>query len=384
MLTVQRNAQLRGMETISIVGRRKVVKDVPCVKFGNLFSFWIHVALTTVLDRHGSGSIYYTKRIIKLLKAEKPDIIHLHNIHGYFINYPILFNFLSEDFYGKVVWTFHDCWPFTGHCPHFVAKNCFKWKTECNACPNKKEYPISLFVDGSRANYRNKKYYFGKVKNLVITTPSQWMADWIKQSYLGEYRIRVINNGIDLDIFKYKPQKQVIEKYCLPDKKIVLGVASVWEPRKGLNDMISIAEEVGNDCIVVVVGVHKNQIKLLPANMYGIERTENVNDLVALYSAASVFVNPSKEESFSLVTVEAMACGTPVIVLGLSAVKELVTQKCGIVLKENSVNNYIAAINTVFDSNYDREDVRSEVLKYSNQNMVDQYIKLYEELCPNE
>lgn len=377
---IQREAVKQGYEAISFVGRRKPFTDIRCEKIGNALSFWIHVAINTVFDRQGYGSYFVTKKIVKRIKQEKPDIIHLHNLHGYYINLPVLFKYLSKEFEGKIFWTFHDCWPFTGHCPHFAAAGCRKWKESCNHCPSKMEYPISFFKDASKRNYADKKRMFTSLENLTIITPSEWMANWIRESFFQDFDISVVSNGINLKTFSYKPNKEILKKYDIPsDKKMLLGVASVWDKRKGMDDFIQLSKSIGEEYRIVLVGLSKRQIQKLPANVIGIERTEDAEELAALYSMAHIFINPSVEESFSLVTVEAFACGTPVIVLDTSAVKELVTNDNGIVLHEHSVVEYVKAIKKIEKLQLTRECVAETAKKYNAEQAAQKVVSMYEE-----
>lgn len=383
MHDIQVAAKDRGYETISFVGRRKVYTDVKCEKFGNAVSFCMHVILNTLFDRQGYGSYFVTKRLLKRLREEKPDIIHLHNLHGYYLNLPLLFQYLKDEFQGEVYWTFHDCWPFTGHCPYFVAAACEKWRRGCYRCPQKNLYPISYFWDGSKRNYNQKKKLFTAVRGLIILAPSEWMAGLIKASFFYDKRVEVVRNGIDLKVFRPCREKsemnQILKKHNISvDKKILLGVASVWDKRKGLDTLEEIAKHISDEYVIVAVGLNRKQIKKLPEKMRGIERTENKEELRILYSAAEIFLNPSLEESFSLVTVEAMACGTPAIVLGTSAVRELVNERCGIVLKKNEIGEYLKAIKKIEDMDLGVEMVAEEAGKYSKDRMVGEVLGVYE------
>jgi glycosyltransferase involved in cell wall biosynthesis len=375
---IQREANRQGYDTISFVGRRKSFSDIKCEKIGNPLSFWIHVAITTVFDRQGYGSYFMTKKLVKRIKEEKPDIIHLHNLHGYYLNLPLLFDYLNNEYKGRVFWTFHDCWPITGHCPHFVAAKCYKWKTGCSKCPNKKQYPISLFVDASKRNYIDKKNMFTSLKNLTILTPSEWMADWIRDSYMGKYPIKVVNNWIDLEQFQYKPNTSVMKKYNIPEnKKILLGVANVWDKRKGLQDFISLSCNLPSEYVIVLVGLSKIQIKSMPSNIIGLRHTDNRDELVALYSLSEIFINPSLEESFSLVTVESIACGTPVIVLDTSAVKELVYDDNGQVLHGHTSEDYLKAIKVIENKKLKRDEVAKTAVKYDKDKLVARIVEIY-------
>ncbi len=378
MLAIQKRAEESGFWTLSCVGRRKVCQDLPCVRFGGFFSFWGHVIINTIFDRQGYGSYFATKRLIRRLREENPDIIHLHNLHGYYLYLPLLFRYLADEFQGKLFWTFHDCWPFTGHCAYFTAAGCDKWKEGCSQCPNKMQYPVSLLRDASSRNYQGKKAMFGKLNNLTIIVPSEWMKSLVQQSFLGQYPVEVVSNGIDLNRYQYVSDADVLQKYHISsEKKVLLGVANVWDKRKGLGDFIALADKLPEEYQIVLVGLSKLQIKKLPSKIIGIMHTDSVNELAGLYSRASVFINPSREESFSLVTIEAMACGTPVIALGTSAVKELVCNENGVVVENCMADTYLTAIREIERKQLSRENIRRTVEKYSDNNMVDKILNMY-------
>lgn len=370
---IQRKANASGWETLSIVGRRKPFSDLRCIKIGNGLSFWIHVGINTVFDRQGYGSYFATLKMIRRLRQENPDIIHLHNLHGYYINLPLLFEYLSKEFNGRIFWTFHDCWPFTGHCAYFTAADCSKWEKGCDKCPNKRIYPISLFADASQKNYSDKKRMFTGLKNLTILVPSKWMESMVRRSFFQKYPVITVNNGIDLKVFSYrKPLDELYEKYDISrEKKIILGVANIWDARKGLSDFLELANKLPVEYQIFLVGLSSGQMKKLPSNVRGIKRTEDIKELVMIYSLAHIFMNPSIEESFSMVTAEAIACGTPVIVLDTSAVKELVCQENGIVLKKHDVIDYLNAIRTLEERTLSREQISQTARKYD----VDKYAK---------
>ena len=395
MHDIQREADISGMETLSIVGRRHVYTDVPCVKYGNAVSFWIHVIWTTLTDRHGLEPVLsslFTRKMVDRIREANPDIIHLHNIHGYYLHYPTLMKYLAYEYKGKIIWTFHDLWPITGHCPHYIAVNCKKWMTGCNHCPNKKRYPVSLGLDGSRKNYEIKKELFTSLSNLTITVPSEWMASQVRQSFMGKYPVEVINNGIDTVVFdhnrlavdSYTESIRCVGKTSWSDKKILLSVASIWDERKGLKDLVALSDKLSDDYVMVIVGLSKNQISRLPKGVIGITRTENIDELVSLYSRANIFINPSLEESFSLVTVEALSSGCPCIVLDTSAVAELVNDDNGVVLHSHKPEDYLDAIKSIENRGYSRESVRATALKYDNKYMLEGYMRLYGEVLRDE
>ncbi len=337
---IQRKAILDGYKTLSIYGRRKGYKDLNCIKVGGFFSFWFHVFLTTLFDKQGSGSYFKTKKIVKILRKENPDIIHLHNIHGYYLNYKVLFKYLKTEYTGKIYWTFHDCYPFTGHCPYFTTVDCEKWKTECKHCPNKKRYPTSLIFDSSKSNYQKKKEMFTGLKNLIIITPSDWLHDLVKQSFLKEYPVVTIHNTINKQIFKPTQDKSVLKKYNIPtNKTIILGVASIWEERKGLQDFIKLSYLLDSNFQIVLVGLNEKQIKKLNKihNITGIKRTENQYELATLYTYASYFVNPTYEDNYPTVNLEAIACGTKVIAYDTGGCKEQIDKNTGFLVPRGDI-----------------------------------------------
>lgn len=292
-------------------------EDVPdkykkyAVRIGTDIDVKIHGIQSRIFDNTGFGSKRATHKFIEWVKEFDPDVIHLHNIHGYYINIELLFNYLAKA-NKRVIWTLHDCWAFTGHCPHFSYIKCDKWKTGCSKCPQKKEYPTSLLADNSKNNWIKKKALFTSVKDMTIVTPSQWLADLVKQSYLGKYPAIVIHNGIDTSVFKPTPS-DFRKKNGLEDKKILLGVASAWSDKKGLSDFIKLSEELDEKYKIVLVGLSEEQMKTLPSNIIGITRTNSTKELAEIYTAADVFLNLTYEDNYPTVNLEAQACGTPVI-----------------------------------------------------------------------
>ncbi len=303
----------QGHECKIIYGRGNVLDQYQkyAVRIGTDLGVNIHASLSRIFDRAGFYSKHATKKMIKWLKEYDPDVIHLHNIHGYYINIKELFSYLKTC-NKKIIWTLHDCWNFTGHCSHFDYIKCDKWKTGCFKCPQKKEYPKSIVFDRSRKNYQDKKDLFTGINNMTIVTPSYWLADLVKESFLKEYRIEVIHNGIDLNIFKPTPSN-FREKYHLEDKYIVLGVASIWSTKKGLDDFIQLSNMLDDRFQIVLVGLNQEQLKKIPKNILGIERTNSIKELAEIYTACDVFLNLTYEDNYPTVNLEAQACNTPVI-----------------------------------------------------------------------
>lgn len=304
------------------------------VKIGSNFGVKVNALLSRVFDNHGLNAYFATKKFLKWLENYNPDELWLHNIHGYYINYKLLFNWIKKHPDLVVKWTLHDCWAFTGHCSHFAEVGCYKWKTECFNCPQKDKYPASFVLDNSKNNFKIKKANFTGVKNMTIYTPSKWLKNLVEQSFLGEYKVEVLYNKVDKNIFKPTPGN-FREKYGLSDKKIILGVASSWTEQKGLSTFYWLANNLSNDYQVVLVGLTESQIKNLPQNIIGIERTNSGTELAEIYTTADVFVNPSKEETFGLTTVEALYCGTNAIVYKDTACEEIANMYGAVVVEQN-------------------------------------------------
>lgn len=366
------------MQCLSFYGRGPKLDDKNFIKFGSEVSFIFHVFYTFIFNKQGHFAKRQTKKLINYLEDYEPDVIHLHNIQGYYLNYPLFFKWLSN-YNGKVIWTLHDCWAFTGHCCYFTKAKCEKWITGCHQCPQKHEFPYSWFFDTSKSEYALKKQLFTSIPHMIITTPSNWVKDLTEKSFLKVYPVKVINNWVNLDIFKPCINQDVLVKFDInSNKKIILGVANLWEERKGLDVFVKLSKVLSDEYQIVMVGLNKKQIKNLPSNIIKIERTDNQNELAGLYSTAYVFLNPSIEETFSLVTLEALACNTPVIVQNTSAVHEMVAKGCGIVMNSFIIEDYVTAIQSVSKLDRNNERIRKSVLKYNKKDKIDQYMKLYD------
>lgn len=282
------------------------------VRIGTDLDVKIHGVRSRLLDDHGFASVNATRKFLAWAQEYDPDVLWLHNIHGYYINIKLLFDWIKSRPQMQVKWTLHDCWAFTGHCSYFTMAGCDKWQTGCGNCSQKKGYPSSLLLDRSRENFLKKKALFTGVKDLTIITPSQWLADLVKQSFLKEYPVEVHYNTIDTSVFKPTPS-DFRAKYGLEDKVMILGVASPWSERKGLPDFIKLLEVLDDRYAVVLVGLTEQQIKELPSRIIGITRTNNAVELAQIYTAADVFFNPTYEDNYPTVNLEAEACGTRVV-----------------------------------------------------------------------
>jgi len=371
-----------GHESFFGYGRtEKKSRSVP-IKIGDKTSILMHILNTRLFDRHGFGSKNATRLFIDQIREINPDIVHLHNIHGYYINVEILFDYLHKA--GKpVVWTLHDCWSFTGHCSYFDRFECYKWKEGCYKCPAKKLYPSSWFVDNSRKNYRNKKELFTSPDRLVIVTPSLWLFRHAEQSFLNRYPLKVINVGIDLEKFRQVDSREIRDKYDITGKHIILGVASVWSQRKGLTDFIQLRSMLDPDIEIVLAGLTPQQIRDLPAGINGISRTENIDELVALYSAADVFLNPTYMDNFPATNLEALACGTPVITYKTGGSPEAVSDDCGLVVKKGDIPGLVSAINEIIHKGKENfsSNCRSRAVTLYDRNLKTmEYLDLYNSL----
>ena len=352
------------------------------IKIGTEFEVYLHGLETRIFDRHGLGSKQATKGLIEQIKKVKPNIIHLHNLHGYYLNIEILFNYLAQASI-PVIWTFHDCWAITGHCSHFDFVGCEKWKTECHHCPQKREYPASWFLDRSRENYKLKKELFNSVSNMTIVSVSHWLNGIVSESFLKTQHRKVIYNGVDIDIFHPAVESQIKrEKLNIGDDFMILGVAGVWPKQKGLQDFIELSKRLSENEHIVLVGLNNAQIKGLPDKIIGISRTENQNELRDLYDAADVFLNLSVEETFGLTTAEALACGTPAIVYNSTACPEIIDEYTGISVKRNDIDELKMALEKIKQNGKKSYSAacRERALKHFNKNdRFAEYIELYEE-----
>lgn len=301
------------------------------IKIGSSLGVNTHAALSRVFDSAGLHSKFATKKFLKWAEEFNPDVLHLHNIHGYYIHIGLLFQWIKSRPNMQVKWTLHDCWAFTGHCAHFTMANCNRWKNVCKQCPQKKKYPSSILFSRAKQNFLYKQKAFTGVQNMRLITPSKWLADLVSESFLKEYPIEVQYNTIDTNIFK-PTESDFKKRYGLQDKKIVLGVASVWNESKGLYDFYKIANGLHEDYVVLLVGLTDEQIKSLPKNIIGIRRTNSPQELAEIYTAADVFVNTTYEDNYPTVNLEAQACGTKVITYATGGAPETIYTKESIVV----------------------------------------------------
>lgn len=379
----------RGWGSYIAYGRIANPSKSNLIQVGGKLNTYIHFAFNRLFDMEGRSSEYATKKLVKRIEKIKPDVVQLHNIHDHFLNYQILFEYLNQTDI-KVVWTFHDCWAFTGHCFHFVTENCERWKTNCYDCPLVHEYPNTL-MDRSMKNYELKMQLFGGCKNLTIVPCSDWMGDFVKQSFLADKKIHVIKNGVDLNVFKPSTPK-----LSLSDGKFrILAVSNVWNKEKGYYDIFKLRESLSDDYIITIVGLSAEQVKELPSGIVGIQRTQNVQELVELYSSSDVLINPTYADTFPTVNLEALACGLPVITYKTGGSPEAIRDghacivskdgierySTGIVINQGDVTNLSNAIMWMKGDPLSWEDCRRRAELYFDKNKCfEKYINLYEEI----
>lgn len=369
MMSIHKELIKHGHDSYVVWGRGRKSDNDHEIYLNDKLGIYFHALYSRITGKTGFASRRSTKKLIKLLEEIKPDIVHIHNIHGYYINIELLFGYLKTHNI-RVIWTLHDCWAFTGQCAFFSYINCNKWKKHCEKCPMLNEYPKS-FIDNSKWNYDRKKELFTGVQHLSIVTPSKWLANLVKQSYLKEYDINAIYNGIDTNVFKHT-DGNYIKRLNIENKKIILGVANVWSNRKGLDDFLRLSKVIDDNYVIVLVGLNDQQIKSLPSNVIGIKRTDSQSELAELYSASDVYFNPSKEETFGLTTVEALSCGTPALIYNCCAMPEIVGE-IGKIIDSDDENIVYKNIQEIISSNIQPKDN----MEYTIDKMTNCYIQKY-------
>lgn len=343
---------------------------------GNRYERILSDSLAYITGLRDRFNIFGTYRLIKKIDEIKPDLIHLHTLHDNYINIKMLFNYLKKKDI-PIVWTFHDSWALTGQCSCFSYINCNKWEKGCFSCPQKHVKPASFFLDTSKYTWKLKKNLFTSVKDLTITTPSIWLNNLVQKSYFSKYPIITINNGTDLSKFIPKESNFKLENN-IENKYMVLGVANYWVNRKGLNAFIELSKNLPDNYKIVLVGTSSQVDKILPNNIFSIHRTYNQEELVKIYTAADVFVNPTLDDVFGLVNVEALACGTPVITYKTGGCTEIVNETCGSIIEKNNIEQLKNEIIRVCQEKpYKQKDCIKQSKKYDIEKVYKQYIDLY-------
>lgn len=325
----------------------------------------------------GCTPLLSSARMIKTLEIIKPDIIHLHNLHNCYVNLPMLFSYIKK-YRVRVIWTLHDCWSFTGQCPHFTMAKCEKWKTGCHNCPQYREYPAAMF-DRTKIMWKLKKKWFTGVEDMTIVTPSQWLADLVKESYLKDYPVKVIHNGIDLSVFQ-PTASDFREQYGIAQtKQILLGVAFGWGKRKGLDVFQELAGRLDKEKFqIVLVGTDDAVDRQLPENIISVHRTQNQQELAEIYTAADLFVNPTREENYPTVNMEALACGTPVLTFRTGGSPEIPDETCGAVVECDDVDAMEREILRICAGKpYSKEVCLKRAQTFDRNERFEEYISLY-------
>lgn len=375
---IGQRAMACGWESYIAYGRRANPSSSELIKIGSSLSQAWHLAVSRLLDRHGLASTIATKRLIDQIRRIKPDVIHLHNIHGYYLNYEVLFSFLNSEQI-PVVWTLHDCWSFTGHCAHFIDVGCDKWQKGCFDCKKHNGYPASL-ADCSKRNYALKQRLFGGNRRLHIVAVSNWLKALVDESFLGERPIRVIHNGINIDTFK---------PTTIPTDGIVriVGVSNVWSESKGIDDFYKLRERLSPEKYeITLVGLSEEQKKALPAGIIGVLRTNSAEELAELYGCANVFVNPTYADTFPTTNIEALACGTPVVTYRTGGSPEAVTTDTGLVVEQGDIDGLVAAITHIGQQGKHHyiDACRAYAEEHFDKDKCfDRYIALYDEILTN-
>ena len=365
--------QNKGWDVYYAHGARRVnPSQLKTIPFSSVSAEYMHALRSRLFDEDGLGSEKETRFLVEQIKIIKPDIIHIHNIHGYYLNYKILFEYLNKTNI-QIVKTLHDCWDFTGHCPHFVTANCEKWKSECFDCPlSKKLYPL---IDRSTRNYRLKKKYIVGNHNLHLVPVSHWLEGLLRQSMYKGKDIRVIQNGIDLSVFKPFDTKN-------GGKFKILGVANVWNENKGYPDVLLLRKKLDLDLFdITLVGLSQKQIKELPKGINGISSTSNQEELAELYSQSDVLINPTYADTFPTVNLEALACGIPVITYKTGGSPESLSEDTGVVVRQGDVDGLAKAIVGLKNNSFSKSDCRRRAIDFFDKDICfNKYKELFEEL----
>lgn len=363
----------QGHEVKVAYGRGEVPNEFKKIshRIGSDVDIYIHATKSRLFDSSGFESKRVTERFINWIEEYNPDIIHLHNLHGYYINIEILFNYLKQS-NKRIIWTLHDSWPFTGHTPYCDSIGCTKWIGGCYECPLIKEYPKSL-IDKSDRNWKKKRDVLTNISNMTIVTPSRWLSDCVKRSFLKSYPLLVINNGIDTEKF-YPRENRFKSKYSIEDKVMLLGVATSWDNNKGLFDYIELSKLLSDKYKIVLVGLTKKQISILPKNILGIERTDSVEELSEIYTASDLFLNFSYCENYPTVNIESMACGTPVLTYNTGGSPEIVNKYGGIVVNKGDIHE---AFKKIINPPIELSNNSFNRLENDNKYVITKYLELY-------
>ncbi|MBR6569144.1 MAG: glycosyltransferase [Clostridia bacterium] len=398
-----RNLRQAGHKALFCYAREHAPRDVISYRIGNGVDTWRHLALSRLTDRSGFFSKRATQKLVRQLELFKPDLVHLHSLHGYYLHLPTLFEYLKKNDL-PVIWSLHDCWAYTGHCAYYTtAQNappinakrrraeqhtigCDRWQAGCGKCVLKKSYPAAWLRDQSARNWKEKRALFQGLSHMVLTAPSEWLRDEIKLSFLKNYPVYVLPGGLDLTVYQPCASSDYMHHAArsygldeLNERKLVLSVAAVWDERKGLDDLIDLAEKLGPEYCVAAVGLDPHQIEDLPENtVMGIRPTGNTNDLCALYTSADVYVSASHEETFGMTLLEALACGTPVACYDATAMPEIITDEVGRKAPLGDVDALAEAVRELCQTPPDGKTCKNRAAEFDIIRRYAAYLRLYE------
>ena len=376
MLGIAETARQSGIEVKTYAKKWSAQKEIKGNKyFGTKAENRLNAIISRITGFADIYSVFGTKKLINELDKWNVDCIHLHNIHGWYISFPLLFKYIKSKNI-SVVWTLHDCWPFTGKCPYFSYPKCEKWQSGCGKCKRLKDYPSSIF-DTTKYMYKLKRKCFSGVRSMRLVTPSVWLSELVKQSYLNEYEVKIINNGIDLDVF-YPRKRTYFTNVGIENKKIILGVAFEWEKRKGLDVFLWLSKCLSDDYRIVLVGTNDAIDKLLPNNIISIHKTHDQDELAQIYSSADVFINPTREDNFPTTNIESLACGTPVVTFNTGGSPEMLSYACGAVVETEDLEGLKKQIERLCNNSSElREKCRKQAENYNMTNCFKKYVDLY-------
>jgi putative colanic acid biosynthesis glycosyltransferase len=335
----------QGHESYIAYGRGNRPSLSDKIKIGSKYDVYLHGLKSALFDRHGFGSQRATKKLIKTIEEIEPDVIGLHNLHGYYLNIDVLFNYLARK-KTPVLWTLFDCWAFTGHCTYFDDIDCNKWKEQCYNCPKVNKYPASYFCDNSKRNYSDKKNLFNSLERLELVVHSKWLEGLVRNSFLDGIPIHTLPSGVDLEVFK-QTKSDLRKEYGFSRSYLILGCARPWSERKGLADFIKLRKLLDNRFQIVLIGLTPKQMNNLPEGIKGIRRTESTQELAAWYSAADIFINPTWQDNFPTTNIESLACGTPVVTYNTGGSPEAINEHTGVVIEKGDINGLVTAVEQI-------------------------------------
>jgi len=366
-----------GDEAYIAYGRGKLIKEKNIFRISTKIEVYIHALLTRITGLTGTFSFFSTRKAIRLIKKIQPDVVHLNDMHGYFINIITLIKFLKQSNI-RTIWTFHCEFMYTGKCGH--SYECEKWKTECGKCPHLKDYPKSLFFDFTKKMFNDKKKVFENFNNLIITAPSQWLVNRINQSFFKKYPIKVVHNGIDTKIFHYESNNLIHNKYDIPDNmKIVITVAPrLMNEEKGGKYFLEVAKRLRNEKIkFIMIGI-ENEFFVESENIIQVQMTKDLRLLSNFYSSADLFILCSKKETFSLTCAESLCCGTPIVGFKCGAPETIFTNSYNLFIDYGNVDNLVSAIVEKLNCNINKKEISMEnITKFSVENMYVSYYNIF-------